>query len=534
MSPATRTRLADKRRRPPHPAPASGEPIHGRSWPGDLLDLAWTHRYLFLSLALLAIAAAQAVQGHYSLKSDFWEHSAVVRELATHPIHPRHPQVLSDQPDPFFTPYHLLVGLLSRWSGWNPVVALSVAGIANLALLLYALRVFVTVLLGRSSPAFWTLVFALLVWGVLPPSASGFLNLISLPSVAPYPSTLAYAIALLALAATLRYVRDGRAGWLPALPLAQALVVLIHPLTALGLYVGTLVICVSHLDRARWRRCVLVGIVSALSVSMVIAWPYFSFLDAAGESAAWDANNRGAYVGVLRGTFLTLLGLPVLLWRLRRDRRDVLALTFLLLAVCFAYGGIAHRWSYGRVLALMALMVQIAVADSFDRLVARRSLHLAARVAVAAVLLVGLVGQLPGVVSAVPAPLLPNAIRQRNCCVSTAARFGFLNRRVGQYDVVMAEEWPSWVTPTFGGKAVAVRTPLAFVDDHETRRREVARFFDPMTPTDVRRTILRRYQVRFLLVEQGGLRAEFGSERSLQAFGAIIYSDPRFLLLKVA
>jgi hypothetical protein len=102
MSPATRARAADARRRSPHSANDPGEPTRGRSWPGNLLDLAWTHRYLLLSLALLATAAAQAVQGHYSLKSDFWQHSAVVRELATHPIHPRHPQVLSDQPDPFF------------------------------------------------------------------------------------------------------------------------------------------------------------------------------------------------------------------------------------------------------------------------------------------------------------------------------------------------------------------------------------------------------------------------------------------------
>jgi hypothetical protein len=181
----------------------------------------------------------------------------------------------------------------------------------------------------------------------------------------------------------------------------------------------------------------------------------------------------------------------------------------------------------------MALMVHVAMADWFDRLVARRSPQLGARVAVAAVLLVGLVGQLPGVVPAVPSALLPSAIRQRNCCVSTAARFEFLNRRVGQYDVVMAQEWPSWVTPTFGGKVVAVRTPLAFVEDQETRRRAVARFFDSTTPSSVRKAILRQYQVGFLLVERGGIPTEFGSEGSLRAFGPIVYADPRYLLVEI-
>jgi len=44
---------------------------------------------------------------------DFWEHSAVVRELSTHLLHPKHPQLLLDAPHPFYSPYAVMVALLA-------------------------------------------------------------------------------------------------------------------------------------------------------------------------------------------------------------------------------------------------------------------------------------------------------------------------------------------------------------------------------------------------------------------------------------
>ena len=67
---------------------------------------------------------------------DFWEHAAVVRELATHPLSPRHPLLSSDAPHAFFSPYALAVAGASRALGSDPVTTLAAAGIGNFGKLL--------------------------------------------------------------------------------------------------------------------------------------------------------------------------------------------------------------------------------------------------------------------------------------------------------------------------------------------------------------------------------------------------------------
>ena len=67
----------------------------------------------------------------------------MVRELATHPTHPRHPLLLIDAPHAFASPYALLVAALCRLTGVSSVTGLTVASLVNLVMLLVALRVFV-------------------------------------------------------------------------------------------------------------------------------------------------------------------------------------------------------------------------------------------------------------------------------------------------------------------------------------------------------------------------------------------------------
>ena len=90
---------------------------------------------------------------------DFWEHSAVVRELATHILHPKHPQLLSDAPHAFYTPYTVMVALLARTLRLSAVTALSIMGLFNLLLFFLGLRLFVRsiALKHRIATAFCTL-----------------------------------------------------------------------------------------------------------------------------------------------------------------------------------------------------------------------------------------------------------------------------------------------------------------------------------------------------------------------------------------
>jgi hypothetical protein len=509
--------------------------------------LAERRGYLFLSLATLIFAVAQAAQGHWSQKSDFWGHSAAVRELAAHPLDPSHPLLLVDRPDTFLTPYTLTVAVFSRWFDLSPVTALSVVGIANLILLLIALRLFVMLLLGRRSVAFWALLFALLVWGWLPWSSSGFLNLMSIASVAPYPSTFAYALTLLALSAVITLLRGGSPTWAIAVLAAQTLVLLSHPPTAIVLYVGVGVLCLTHLSRARLGACLVVAVASLASILLALAWPYFSVFLASAKLARWDQNNHWVYENVVPRTLLALLAVPILLARFWEDRRDFIAVTFVALAAIYLYGAIQHRFAYGRVLAFMVLLLQIVMADLVDRLVTQRREALQGALAagramapagrrgmiIAAIVALGFIGQVQAIVPAIPSALLPDSIRYRNCCVDTQARYSFLSR-VGQYDVVLAETWPSWVTPTLGGKSVAVPFPLAFVEDLDVRRRDVLRFFDTAATVELRKHIIRKYKISYVLVERNEARSSFALEAERGSFGSVVYADPRFILVKAS
>jgi hypothetical protein len=61
-------------------------------------------RYLILSMLLLVVMSGQALYGEWIY--DFWEHSAVVKELSVHPLYPSHHLFLVDKPHAFASPYH--------------------------------------------------------------------------------------------------------------------------------------------------------------------------------------------------------------------------------------------------------------------------------------------------------------------------------------------------------------------------------------------------------------------------------------------
>ena len=93
------------------------------------------HRYAALAGVVLVLGLIQTLNGHWS--TDMWEHAAVVRGLIDDPFRSTPPLTLLD------TPYTVTLGALGHVFGVNAVTILSVAAIANLALFLVALRLFV-------------------------------------------------------------------------------------------------------------------------------------------------------------------------------------------------------------------------------------------------------------------------------------------------------------------------------------------------------------------------------------------------------
>jgi len=123
-----------------------------------------TNRYLIASLFLCVVMILHSLYGYWH--GDFWEHSAVVKELSTHPLYPQHPLFIVNKAHPLFSSYLLFVGLLSRFGSLTPIDALMIAGVLNLVLLLICLRIFIHCFFNKHQDAigFYALIVLLFLW----------------------------------------------------------------------------------------------------------------------------------------------------------------------------------------------------------------------------------------------------------------------------------------------------------------------------------------------------------------------------------
>jgi hypothetical protein len=472
------------------------------------------HRYALLAASLLLLMLVHAHRGAWV--SDFWEHAAAVRELATHPLSPRHPLLPSDAPHAFFSPYALVLAGASRGLDADPVSLLAAAGIAKLVLLLLALRWFAGVLFPRDPDpiSFYFLLFLLVLWGRDPWFWSGFLHFGALGHVSPYPSTLAAALVFGGLAAYARHLQTGRARWvLPLFPLLW-FCFLAHPTTALGLLVGLVAVFIGFAGRPTVRSLSLLLALCALPLLATAVWPYFDFPQLLLHPTLgheFHDKSRLLYTDVLPRIFPALLGVPILAVRLRDDRRDALAWLTLGLMGVYALGALTGSWGAGRVMGQLVMFLQLAIAVWVAQLETRLP-----RPRFAALLAV-----LAGV--ALWSGNLTWGWRQATERSGRAHRYHFLSEYVGQYDVVLTDLNTGWLVPAFGGKILASPHPLYWIDDHEKRWRAVSRFFRAATPLRARRRIAKRYGATFVLLDTRRVELTQHARDDLFRLGHLVY-----------
>jgi hypothetical protein len=471
-----------------------------------------------LSALLLARSRSDAWVG------DFWIYVATLAELAVHPLHPRNPLFGNGYAFAFLSPYTQALGLVSRVTGLRPADVLVGQGLVNVTLLSAALYAFVAAWLRRPRAAFYALLFLLFLWGRDPWRFSGFFHLDSLAYVMSYPSTFAAALALGTLAAFPRVVGSPRAWLALVVPLAT-LVWIVHPITGVFLWAGLFAFSLSA-PRSRGHWLALV-VAAAATFGLALAWPLVPMRELwFGQLARVHEGNDTMYSEPLARIAPALLGVPWLLVRLRRDRRDPLALLALALGALVVYGGVSGQWSYGRLVSHLVLVLQVALADAMvsaeDRL---------ARVPRGRLL--------AGLVAPVAAGLLIAASWPAVRGVLAVSRPGqrdwldFLRSHVGRYDVVLTDLDTCWYVPAFHGKVVAYPMQLPFVPDHAERVQAVKRFFEPEATRAERLAILERYGVAFVLLPRHHLADQPQVVAAVQELGTPIFVDPEYDLLRV-
>jgi hypothetical protein len=499
--------------------------------PGAGSTLGALSRLRFAALASLvfAVVSVHAAHGHWI--GDFWEHSAVVRELITHPVHPRHPLLAVDAPHAFDNPYAVILATLGRASGKSSVGTLAVASLVNLLMLFVALRVIVR----RFAPAqaeavsFYLLLFMLLLWGREPWEFSGFYHINVLHHALPYPSACAFWVSLLLVALNEKRISERRPRLLLLIVPMSAFVLLVHP--PAFLFVATGLAAMALDAPKRWTEMLVSASALAIAVAVALAWPYFPLWQLLTRaSAEFNANNATMYAQPLLRTFPALFGIPLLVADARRTGRWTMVLWAAMLLAVYAFGFVTANYNYGRVIVFFVFLLQLEGAKFAARLEVRRDVRGVASswrlVTTAAVI----------ACTALSARSLVNAARDIRWGTRTDEGYAFLRRDVGQYDVMMADLRTGWVAASFGGKLVASQHPLAFVSDSEqrARRQDVSAFFDSASSQAERERILNRYRVSFLLVPRhAAADSTTVSESALRTFGVVAHEDDRFLMVRL-
>jgi hypothetical protein len=485
--------------------------------------------YWLLAALLVAYVAACTEYRDNVWGADAWEHHRVFKALAEDLWHPGNPAYAIETPSARYSPYAVCWAVVCRATGLDPYHALSLAGTVNTALLFLG----VPFLLARfgearcSAAAVWVMIS---LYGGIPATSNSY-ALADLPWHMVNFSACSFVWVLILLAVFEGYVRQqwGYAS-LPVLVALSTVTILDHPMTGtwgqFGLWLFTLAAPAS-------RRPALVATVLAVEVITLVfclAWPWYSFLTAMTHkipplyvpmgiqmlmSTQWciPAVVLGVYALTLRdreairvflpGGYLSYLAgalvfiLPTWVPLVAASSRFPMpGLIYLHLSLgIFAYeAGVFRPGTWPERLRSLLRSSRSAVALAAGEVV------LAIAVVYFLVPQVVTVFRAPQLLRPYLAPLAGKENKQ----LDLLRRFRSLLRDIGRRDVVLSDDDTMWSVPSANGRVVhSLHTELFVpVSEEEARLRAVQSFFDPNTSDHARDEVIRRYNVRWIILNR--------------------------------
>jgi alpha-1,6-mannosyltransferase len=370
----------------------------------------------------------------------------------------------------------------------------------------------------------YALLLIVFLWGKRPWMWSGFLHAGMLGYDISYPSTFAAVAMFLAWSLLLDALDQGRTLPYAAIALLLGLCLVTHPPTAVVLLAGLAALFVARVRRPWLPQAAWLAGAIAAGAASCLAWPYYPvlalFTDQPREFHLWSGV---FYANVLRRTWPIILATPVLLWRLRADRRDPLVLMAAVLAGIYAVGALTEAYGLGRTIAYLAILVQIAVAAALVALelrmpAGRRWLVPAATLVILGGLFVYSEQPLPRLLKYDPQPWREAA------AILAPVRPG---------EVVLTNSLTGYYVPAVtGARVVAWRHPIYWIPDHEERRAAQKRFFGETSLPD-RQETLERYGVRWILLNRAQAGLSAADETGLLSLGCVAGERDSLVLVDV-
>jgi hypothetical protein len=511
-------------------------------------DFIFQHRLLLLCLLLLARFALEATSGVWF--GDFWEHSAVVNEFMARPFDPKHPQLKVEATHAFLNPYGLSVAAMALLFKTDAITALASFGIVNFVVLSLGLRGFIATLdpHNQNGITFYALILALLLWGQEAWLFSGFYNIKILNGVLPYPSTLALGLSLICLTLHFKLLQLTRTHAQQsnhsivftsvAIALIAAIVLLIHPLTALFLWVGLASQIAAHQPKQilKWLHLALI---IASSIIIATCWPYFSIMQLMlGAGAAYHPSNASMYLNVLQGIWPILVCLPLILWQANLTRNRGLLLTMLGMLVLYGLGYYSSQYSFGRGITFVLLFANILIAQTLIKVEGWSFLRSQHTLKIATALALCVTCSLWAYQSKDRILTVANSLYLGRTVSSEISykHLNFLKKYVARDETVLTDIDSSWLLPTLSGKAIATAHPLAFVSDWYQRKIDLLDFFAANTSQEKRRAIAKQYQPQYLLLNKSKIshwKEILNQFNESDNQGTILFENADFILLRL-
>jgi len=478
------------------------------------------------------------------LKLDYWYNLAAATELSRRPWVPRDPYVPSDGVSHRFTPHLLVVGLAARVLGAEVEKVLDASAGLNVAVLCIGAFLFCRSFFGHWFPPQLCLLVMLLVWNS-PASYSGSYNIIDLLLVATYPSTFAFAFSLVQFWLALKYLRSARWRFLLGCAALQCLIFLSHPIVGSWCLMSIFILGIVETELPVPRKILL--IVGAVVGSLAsIAWPLYSVVRIGRAGAAsWPGLALYRRFWVLSPTaaagVLGLIG-----GSKQKGKRFLLigllassALFFTAPLIRFALGRRFIFFLFWYLHLGLALLLWRLAGDSQFRAYLRRPKGLInnASAAAAAGLIV--------IVGAVAVSQAGGFLYHLAWCNNTVRAImrrprldpdvgeslRFLERYVGEDDVVLSDLATSWAIPCIRGRTVSYqRHDVIFPASGAERSKAVKEFFASSTSNVARRAILERYNVKFVLFDARVTPEKLACE--VLRLGRLVHEDGDWVLMR--
>lgn len=472
---------------------------------------------------------------------DFWDHSAVITELIRHPWNPKHPQLGSEIPHVFFTPYSLLVAMVAKLCHLSSIEALSLFGVLNAALLFYGLSRYIESLSiqYKSATFFYSVLLILFFWGVDPWHYSGFFHSHILNFSLPYPSAFATGLVFLAFAISEKYHSLRKLRYLVLLFVISWVVILTHAVAFVFLGAGLLGGAVSS-KRGQINHVIALSIVMMLVLICALQWPYYPFGTLVrGASDVYHQSNKGVYENIIKATWPILLSIPLIILELFHKKNQQLSITIMFLLAVYIFAWWFEKYSYGRVISYIAMLIQIMIAIKIAfwdaQLFSNQTVKKIVPVAIFTLFLCGTIGKFNSAASRFLTVL--NSVYLNRVILNqyTFSQYSFLTKTIQPDDVVLANVRSSWIIPSFGAKVITLALPHAFVVDHEDRIRNVNSFYSEKTTSETRKLIIKKYQPKYVFINktQDKNWLEIGEELLNSEVGKLIYEDETVALYEI-